>query len=196
MNQLHVFFFPFLAQGHMIPTLDMAKLFISRGVKTTIIATPGFDKQVENARESGFNIGMHVLEFPPEKSELPDEIKSLDQISDDLMPTFAEALELLQEPVEKLLEEFHPDCLVADPFFPWAADSAAKFDIPRLVFHGTCCLSLCSSEHMRIYEPFKNVSSDSEQFVLPNLPHELKFTRLQVVLKVPSLYILFNLSMF
>ncbi|CAI9786298.1 unnamed protein product [Fraxinus pennsylvanica] len=181
MNQLHVFFFPLLAPGHMIPTLDMAKLFISRGVKTTIIATPGFDKLIENARESGCDIGMHVLKFPPEKSELPDEIKSLDQISDDLIPMFAKALELLQEPVEKLLEEFHPDCLVADMFFPWAVDSAAKFDIPRLVFHGTCYLSLCSSEHMRIYEPFKNVSSDSEQFVLPDLPHELKFTRPQVV---------------
>ncbi|CAA2961351.1 scopoletin glucosyltransferase-like [Olea europaea subsp. europaea] len=153
----------------MIPTLDMAKLFISMGVKTTIIATPGFDKQVENARESGFNVGMYVLKFPPEKSELPDEIKSPDQILDDLIPMFVEALELLQEPVEKLLEEFHPDCFVADMLFPWAADFAAKFDIPRLVFHGTCYLSLCSSEHMRIYEPFKNVSPDSEQFVLPNL---------------------------
>ncbi|KAL2512135.1 UDP-glycosyltransferase 73B3 [Abeliophyllum distichum] len=181
MNQLHVFFFPLMAHGHMIPTLEMAKLFTSRGVQTTIIATPGFVKPIENARNSGFNIGIHLMKFPPEKSELPDGITSFDQIfSDGMIPKFTKALELLQEPVEKLLEEFRPDCLVADMFFPWATDAAAKFDIPRLVFHGTSCFSLCTSEHMRIYKPYNNVSSDSEEFVLPNLPHLLKFTRTQV----------------
>ncbi|KAL2537489.1 UDP-glycosyltransferase 73B3 [Forsythia ovata] len=181
MSQLHVFFFPIMAHGHMIPTLEMAKLFTSQGVQTSIIATPGFVKPIENARNSGFNIGIHLMKFPPEKSELPDGITSLDQItSDDMIPKFMKALELLQEPVEKLLEEFRPDCLVADMFFPWATDAAAKFDIPRLVFHGTSCFSLCTSEHMRIYKPYKNVSSDTEEFILPNLPHQLKFTRTQV----------------
>ncbi|CAI9786301.1 unnamed protein product [Fraxinus pennsylvanica] len=181
MNQLHVFFFPYLAHGHMIPTLEMAKLFASRGVQATMIVTPGFVEPVENARKSGFNIGIHVIKFPPEESGLPDGITSADQIkSDDMFPKFVKSMELLQEPVEKLLEEFRPDCLVADMFFPWATDTAAKFDIPRLLFHGTSFLALCTSQHMRIYKPYKNVSSDSEEFVLPNLPHQLKFTRTQV----------------
>ncbi|KAK3195846.1 hypothetical protein Dsin_027156 [Dipteronia sinensis] len=38
--QLHVTFLPFLGLGHMLPTIDMAKLFLARGVKTTIITTP------------------------------------------------------------------------------------------------------------------------------------------------------------
>ncbi|CAI9775127.1 unnamed protein product [Fraxinus pennsylvanica] len=97
--------------------------------------------------------------------------------SDDMIIKFTKALELLQEPLEKLLEEYHPDCLVAAMFFPWATDAAAKFDIPRLVFHGTSFLSLCASEHMRIFNPYKNVSSDSVGFVLPNLPHPLKFKK-------------------
>ncbi|CAA3028374.1 scopoletin glucosyltransferase-like [Olea europaea subsp. europaea] len=138
-----------MAQGHMIPTLEMAKLFSSRGVQATVIATPGFVTPVENARKSGYNIGIHVMKFPPENSELPDGITSLDQMnSDDMITKFTKALELLQEPFEKLQEEYHPDCLVADMFFPWATDAAAKFDIPRLVFHGTSFLSLCISEHV------------------------------------------------
>ncbi|KAL2537351.1 UDP-glycosyltransferase 73B3 [Forsythia ovata] len=162
-----------MAHGHMIPTLKMAKLFTSRGVQTSKL--PLLDLN------SGFNIGIHLVNIPPEKSELPDGITSLDQIfSDDVIPKFTKALELLQEPVEKLLEEFRPDCLVADMFFPWATDAAPKFDIPRLIFHGTSCFSLCNLEHMRIYKPYKNVSSDTEEFILPNLPHQLKFTRTQV----------------
>ncbi|CAN0846393.1 Scopoletin glucosyltransferase [Linum grandiflorum] len=39
-HQLHVFFFPFMAHGHMIPAIDMAKVFASRGVKATIVTTP------------------------------------------------------------------------------------------------------------------------------------------------------------
>ncbi|CAA3014131.1 scopoletin glucosyltransferase-like [Olea europaea subsp. europaea] len=179
MNQLHVFFLPYLAYGHMIPTLETAKLFASRGVQTTMIVTPGFVEPVEKARKSGFNIGIHVMKFPPEESGLPHGITS-DQISDDMLPKFLKSMDLLQEPLEKLLEEFRPDCLVADVLFPWATDAAAKFDIPRLIFHGTSFLALCASEHMRIYKPYKNVSSDLEEFVLPNLPHQLKFTGTQV----------------
>ncbi|GAU19891.1 hypothetical protein TSUD_94960 [Trifolium subterraneum] len=66
-------------------------------------------------------------------------------------------------------------------FFPWTTDSAAKFGIPRLVFHGISYFSLCATECMRLYEyePFKNVSSDSEPIVIPNLPGNIKITRLQ-----------------
>ncbi|CAK7329913.1 unnamed protein product [Dovyalis caffra] len=57
---------------------------------------------------------------------------------------------------EKLLKECQPaDCLVADSFFPWTNDAAAKFGIPTP----------------------KKVSLDSEFFVVPNLPGDIKLTR-------------------
>ncbi|EOX98316.1 Uncharacterized protein TCM_007103 [Theobroma cacao] len=37
---LHVLFFPFMGLGHMIPAMDMTKLFAMRGVETTIVTTP------------------------------------------------------------------------------------------------------------------------------------------------------------
>ena len=44
---------------------------------------------------------------------------------------------LLQEPLERELQEIHLGCIVADMLFPWAADFAAKLRIPRIVlFHG------------------------------------------------------------
>ncbi|KAL0328360.1 UNVERIFIED_CONTAM: Scopoletin glucosyltransferase [Sesamum calycinum] len=101
-------------------------------------------------------------------------------ITPDLLPKFFEALALLQEPAEELLQELTPDCLISDMFLPWTADSAAKFGIPRLVFHGTSCFALCVLEQMYLHKPYKNVSSDSEPFVVPNLPHEFMFTRTQV----------------
>nr|AMK52073.1 UDP-glucosyltransferase [Scutellaria baicalensis] len=180
MGQLHIVLVPMIAHGHMIPMLDMAKLFSSRGVKTTIIATPAFAEPIRKARESGHDIGLTTTKFPPKGSSLPDNIRSLDQVTGDLLPHFFRALELLQEPVEEIMEDLKPNCLVSDMFLPWTTDSAAKFGIPRLVFHGTSLFARCFSEQMSIQKPYKNVSSDSEPFVLRGLPHEVSFVRTQI----------------
>nr|WOB18972.1 Sbaic7OGT [synthetic construct]BAA83484.1 UDP-glucose: flavonoid 7-O-glucosyltransferase [Scutellaria baicalensis] len=180
MGQLHIVLVPMIAHGHMIPMLDMAKLFSSRGVKTTIIATPAFAEPIRKARESGHDIGLTTTKFPPKGSSLPDNIRSLDQVTDDLLPHFFRALELLQEPVEEIMEDLKPDCLVSDMFLPWTTDSAAKFGIPRLLFHGTSLFARCFAEQMSIQKPYKNVSSDSEPFVLRGLPHEVSFVRTQI----------------
>lgn len=182
MRGLVVVFLPFMAHGHMIPTLDMAKLFHSRGVKTIIISTAEFADPIKKARESGLDIGLCILKFPPEGSDLPDTCVSFDHVLayEDLLPKFVKALSMLQEPVEKLLEEFRPNCLVADMFLPWTTDSAAKLGIPRLVFHGVSTFALCASEQMKRHKPYENVSSDSEPFLLPDLPHQLKLVRTQV----------------
>ncbi|KAL0356852.1 UNVERIFIED_CONTAM: Scopoletin glucosyltransferase [Sesamum calycinum] len=117
-----------IAHGHMIPMLDMAKLFTSRGLKTTIIATPTFAVRAESPR-IGHDIGLSIVQFPPKGSSLPDNIVSFDQMTTPaLLPLFVEALSLLQEPVEKLLQELNPNCLLSDMFFAWTVDSAAKFD--------------------------------------------------------------------
>ncbi|XP_075501739.1 scopoletin glucosyltransferase-like [Primulina tabacum] len=182
MGQLVVVFLPFMAHGHMIPTLDMAKLFYSRGVKTIIISTAEFADPIKKARESGLDIGLSILKFPPEGSDLPDDCVSFHHAMayEDLFPKFVKALSMLQEPVEKLLEEFRPNCLVADMFLPWTTDSAAKFGIPRLVFHGVSTFALCATEQMKRHKPYENVSSDSEPFLLPDLPHQIKLVRTQV----------------
>uniref|UniRef100_A0A5B6ZH40 Putative UDP-glycosyltransferase 73A20 n=1 Tax=Davidia involucrata TaxID=16924 RepID=A0A5B6ZH40_DAVIN len=182
MGQLHVFFFPMMAHGHMIPTLDMAKLFASRGVRTTIITTPLnapiFTKTINNL---GIEISIRVIKFPAVEAGLPEGCENIDQVhSEEMIFKFFKATTMLQEPLEHVLREGRPDCLVADMFFPWATHVAAKFDIPRLVFHGTSFFALCASESIRIYKPQKSVSSDSEPFIVPNLPHEVKLTRMQL----------------
>ncbi|KAE8698604.1 UDP-glycosyltransferase 73B4 [Hibiscus syriacus] len=189
-REIHMFFFPYFAHGHVIPTVDMAKLFASRGVKTTIVTTPVnasfFSNTIQRSRESGIHIAVELLKFPAADVGLPEGCESTDLLPTspdenfETMMKFMQAVQLLQEPFEKLLREFKPDCLVADLFFPWATDAANKFGIPRLVFQGTSYISLCVMECMRIYEPHKKVQSDSEPFVVPNLPGDIKLTKSQL----------------
>ncbi|OIT20300.1 PREDICTED: scopoletin glucosyltransferase-like [Nicotiana attenuata] len=184
-DQLHFFFFPMMAHGHMIPTLDMAKLVASRGVKATIITTPlnesVFSKAIQRNKNLGIEIDIRLIKFQTVEHGLPEECERLDLIpSDDLLLNFFKATAMMQEPLEQLIQESRPNCLVSDIFFPWTTDTAAKFNIPRLAIHGTSFFALCVGESIRHHKPFKNVSSDSETFVLPNLPHQIKLTRSQL----------------
>ncbi|XP_008245758.1 PREDICTED: scopoletin glucosyltransferase-like [Prunus mume] len=185
----HVFLFPFMAHGHMIPVSDMAKLLAAQGVETTIITTPlnapTFSKATRsrktNSGSCGIEIKIKTIKFPSQEAGLPEGCENPDSLpTPELASNFFKAVGLLQAPLEQLLLEDQPTCLVADMFFPWATDAAAKFGIPRLVFHGTSFFSLAASDCVRRYEPFKNTSSDSEPFVIPNFPGEIKMTRAQV----------------
>ncbi|KAM7474117.1 hypothetical protein LguiB_021363 [Lonicera macranthoides] len=121
------------------------------------------------------------MEFPSTATGLPEGTENMDQCtSDEMLFTFVKATTLLQEPLERLKGELRPDCLVADVFFPWATQAASRFGIPRLVFHGSSFFALCTNVSLKMYQPFKDVELDSEPFILPNLPNEIKLLRTQV----------------
>uniref|UniRef100_A0A803LGZ2 Glycosyltransferase n=1 Tax=Chenopodium quinoa TaxID=63459 RepID=A0A803LGZ2_CHEQI len=186
-EELHVVLFPFMAHGHMIPTLDIARLFAARdGVKATIITTPlnvaAFTKAIGSRKEiEAPTINIEAFRFPAQEAGLPEGMENLEQVlGSELMSNFFKATEMLSEQLEQYLEKVRPNCLVSDMFFTWTTDIAARFNIPRLVFHGTSSFSLCAQEVIRLHEPFNNVSSDEETFVIPYFPHAIQMTSLQI----------------
>ncbi|KAL2926577.1 Scopoletin glucosyltransferase [Bienertia sinuspersici] len=162
---------------------DMARLFAARGVKATIITTPLnqplFTKKIKKVGAPMIHV--EVFSFPCTENSLPEGCETVNQaIKLGLISNFMKAVEMLKEQLEQYLQNVQPNCLVADMFLPWATDCAKKFDIPRLVFHGTCYFSLCAEEMVRLHMPYMNVSSDEEPFTIPNLPHEIRMTKLQI----------------
>lgn len=183
--QLHVLFLPYMAPGHMIPLVDMARLFARRGVKATIISTPlnapVFSKAVERDGQLGHDISIRIIKFPSAEAGLPEGCENLSSINSwDMHANFLKAMGMLQQPIEQLLEECHPHCLVADMTFTWATEAADKLRIPRLYFNGTCCFSMCVFDSLLRYEPHRRVDSDFEPFILPGLPDQIKTTRQQL----------------
>ncbi|CAI0459337.1 unnamed protein product [Linum tenue] len=178
-----------MAHGHLIPAVDMAKLFASRGVKTTIVTTPLnaplFSRTTRKHSSGRAEILTRTLDFPASRVGLPDGCENLDFISArnlgwGAVSKFFKASTHLQESLESLLDQDRPDCLVADMFFPWTAESAAKFGIPRLLFHGTSYFALSAGAAVAAHEPQSRVSSDTEPFPLPGLPHEIRLTKRQL----------------
>lgn len=184
-NSVHVIFFPLMAQGHLLPIIDTAKLFAQRGVRTTIITTPLnvplFTKAIEKSQSSIFQISLKIVQFPAKEVGLSEGVENLDLVnSQDDNWKFFKAISMLEQPLDDLLRELRPDGLVADVFFPWATDIASKYGIPRLVFHGTSFFSMCALDSVMRHHPYKNVSSDTEPFVLPGLPDKIELIRTQM----------------
>ncbi|XP_050366972.1 UDP-glucose flavonoid 3-O-glucosyltransferase 7-like [Argentina anserina] len=179
-QQLHIFFFPFMAPGHSIPAIEIAKQFASYSVKSTMITTPlnapQFSKVTQNSKQLGFDheIELLFLQFPSVEAGLPQDCEQYSSATTQEMELkFFKAVTLLEPQLEKVLSKHRPHCLVVDALFPWATNAAAKFGIPSLLFHGTGFFSLCASKSMLIHQPHLKLSSDSESVVIPDFPVEI-----------------------
>nr|AFJ52946.1 UDP-glycosyltransferase 1 [Linum usitatissimum] len=184
-KQLHAVFFPFMAQGHMIPLVDMARLFARRGAKSTIVTTPLnaplFSDKIKRETQQGLQIQTHVIDFPFLEAGLPEGCENVTSLKSPAMIfQFFLSMHVFKQPIEELLKLWKPDCIVADVVFHWATESAHRLGIPRLFFNGTGSFSMCLIDCFKRYDPCKGVESDSEPVVLPGLPHKIEFKKSQL----------------
>ncbi|KAI3991141.1 hypothetical protein MKX01_022362 [Papaver californicum] len=183
---LEIFCIPFVAPGHMIPMFDVARLFATcRGVRVHIITTThnallfksSIDQEVNS---SNADIQLHILTFPSSQVGLPEGIENFKSItSKDMYSKVYQGFSILKQPMEKLLHQNNPDCIISDMFYPWTTDLANQLGCPRLVFCGKGFFSLSVMESIRRYRPHDTVSSDMETFQVPGLPyhHCIEMTR-------------------
>ncbi|CAI9783147.1 unnamed protein product [Fraxinus pennsylvanica] len=184
---LHFVFVPLLAQGHMIPMIDMARLLAEHGVVTSLVTTPHnayrFSSSIRRAHAAGLQIDLIEIPFPCQEVGLPLGCENLDSVpSRNLIRNFFRALNKLQHPLEQYLEQHNlpPSCIISDKCLSWTSQTAKKFKVPRIVFHGTCCFSLLSSHYVKLYKPYLSVKSDLEPFVIPGIPMRVEITKAQL----------------
>nr|VDD15200.1 unnamed protein product [Brassica oleracea] len=187
---LHFVLFPFMAQGHMIPMVDIARLLAQRGVTITIVTTPQNEARFKNilsrAIQSGLPIRLEHVKIPFQEVGLLEEHENVDSLdSMELIVPFFKAVNMVEEPVMKLMEEMKPKptCLISDFCLPYTSKIAKKLNIPKIVFHGVSsfCL-LCMHILHRNLEILEALKSDKERFLVPNFPDRVEFTKPQVTI--------------
>ncbi|XP_022149483.1 soyasapogenol B glucuronide galactosyltransferase-like [Momordica charantia] len=138
-DQLRVALIPALAPGHMIPLMDIARIFARHGADVTFITTTGnaprFRRDVDGDSSAGYKIKLHALQLPSDEVGLPPGIESFSETTSmEMAGKLSRALGLLENKIEAFLLESGVDCIVSDTILGWTVDAAARLGIPRLDF--------------------------------------------------------------
>ncbi|XP_057513773.1 UDP-glycosyltransferase 73C4-like [Actinidia eriantha] len=185
-HHLHFVLFPLMSPGHVIPMVDMAKVLVRHGTTTTLITTTlmaaSIRPTIHRTAAAGLPLRLLSVPFPATEVGLPEGCESAETIpSIDFLKNFLLGMELLQQPFERLLGQLEPcpSCIIADKSLPWVAQTARKFQVPRIIFDGMSCFTLLCSRNLHVSRAHECVS-ESETFVLPGLPDTIEMTRSQL----------------
>ncbi|KAJ6832246.1 UDP-glycosyltransferase 73D1-like [Iris pallida] len=188
-SNIHFVLVPFLAQGHIIPMIDIARLLASRGITVSFITTPAnlsrIKPTVDRVSESNLPVNFIPLAFPSTEFGLPDGCENLDSIpSPSSRVNFVSAAKSLKLPLTLYLRDPKtippPSCIISDSGHSWTLDVARELGVPRIVFHGFSCFSLLCIENLTRYKTHETVTSDSDTLVLPGLAQRIEMTRPQL----------------
>lgn len=173
----HFVIFPFMAQGHTIPLLYLARLLWQRHVHVTVFTTSANSPSIRSALHDT-SISVIELPFPANIDGIPPGVENTDKLpSMSLFCEFAKATNLMQPQFENALEDLKPiGCIISDAFLGWTQDSAAKLGIPRIGFYGMS--SFASTMYVILCQdrPHALTTSLDEPFSIPNFP-KLSLTR-------------------
>ncbi|KAG2329132.1 hypothetical protein Bca52824_000312 [Brassica carinata] len=190
---VHFVVIPFMAQGHMIPLVDISKLLSQRqGVTVTIITTTQNVARIKTSLSSSStssSINIVEVKFPFQQAGVPEGCESVDMLDSTAdLAKFFNAANKLEEQVEKAMEKMvhpPPSCIIGDMSLPFTSSLAKKLKIPKLVFHGFSCFSLACIHVVRESGILKDVESNDEYFDLPGFPDRLEFTKPQISVLQP-----------
>ncbi|KAM3341254.1 UDP-glycosyltransferase 73C3 [Capsicum galapagoense] len=186
-KDLHFLLIPLMSQSHIIPLNDFAKLLALHGVHVSIITTP-FNAQkyksiVTYATKFNLKIQLMPIHFPSQEVGLPQGCENLDALNSlELIKDFFLASDMMQEPLEKLIQDLEPkpSCIISTSPLIWTQQVANKFKIPRYVFQTISCFTLYCSNILNQTNIQDTLVLDSDSFLIPNVPHNIEFTKAQL----------------
>ncbi|KAJ0967771.1 hypothetical protein J5N97_024688 [Dioscorea zingiberensis] len=179
-SPLHLLFFPFLANSHMIPMLDIARLAVEHGAKASIVTTPGNVHLVDPLLRRFPSTSLHLIPFPTAAFDLPDGCENLTVLPLPLAEKFFNAVFALRDPLNDLLYSLRPDAIISDVINPWTAALAGEHHIPHVLFQSNGLFAHCVVNDLALHRPYDSISDRSQPFSIPGFPHPVQLTRSQL----------------
>ncbi|XP_050915061.1 UDP-glycosyltransferase 73C1-like [Lathyrus oleraceus] len=190
-QKLHFVLFPMMAQGHMIPMMDIAKILAQHhNIVVTILTTPQnasrFSSTFQRFLQSGLHIHVIQLQFPSKEAGLPEGCENLDMLTSlGAASDFFNSTKFLQQEAEKIFEELTPppSCIISDMCLPYTIHIARKFNVPRISFLGACCFYLLSMYNLRVSNMMRTMANNpDEYFALPGFSEKFEINMSQIEL--------------
>ncbi|RWR93825.1 UDP-glycosyltransferase 73D1 [Cinnamomum micranthum f. kanehirae] len=171
-----------MAQGRIIPMVDMARLFAKRGVLATIITTPfnaaRMKTTVDQVIESGLPIQQIQLPFPSREAGLPDGCENFDSI-----PSLARLARKTSRTVLRR-DSACPKLYNFRYVPPMDNEDSPQTRDTKACVPGRCCFALLFAHNLHQYRPFESVASEHEPFVVLGLHHRIEITKAQCPIEI------------
>ncbi|XP_031099695.1 beta-D-glucosyl crocetin beta-1,6-glucosyltransferase-like [Ipomoea triloba] len=146
-RRVSVLMFPFLAHGHIIPYLGLAKNLSDRGFLIHLCSTPIILVSVKKMIPEKYLDSIRLVELHlPELPGLPPSCHTTNGLPRDLQPTLFKALKMSKPNFAKIMETLTPDLLVFDFLQVWAEGVARALNIPAVSFYN---VSAATSSYIR-----------------------------------------------
>ncbi|KAI9111915.1 hypothetical protein K1719_017605 [Acacia pycnantha] len=133
-KKLHIVMFPWLAFGHFIPYLELAKLIAHKGHHVSFLSAP---RNIDRLPRLPPHLAplIKLVKLPlPKIHNLPDQAEATTDIPYNMVPFLKRAYDGLQEPMTRFLESSEPDWIFYD-FAPyWVGSIASELGIKSAFF--------------------------------------------------------------
>ncbi|WOG97603.1 hypothetical protein DCAR_0416944 [Daucus carota subsp. sativus] len=171
----HILIFPYPAQGHMIPLLDLTHQLALRNLTITILVTPKNLHYLNPLLIKHPSIHPLVLPFPRTDS-IPDGVENVRDLPSGGFLSMMTALFDLYHPMLNWFRK-HPSppvAIVSDIFLGWTNRLAAELNIPRYVFSPSGVLAMSIACNVWRDMPKRNDPTDENEVIkfsdIPNSP--------------------------
>ncbi|ONI29078.1 hypothetical protein PRUPE_1G179700 [Prunus persica] len=185
-GQEHIVMLPFMAQGHLIPFLALARKIQQRTGFTITIASTTLNIQYLSATiastsnsQSDSNIHLAELSFCSTDYGLPPNAESTEDLPLSKIGDFVAASTSLEAPAHRLIldiiakEGRPPLCIVSDMYFGWAANLANNLSTVHVTF--TTGGAYGSAALVSIWLSLPHRCTASDEFPVPGFPESYRF---------------------
>ncbi|KAK1438919.1 hypothetical protein QVD17_04732 [Tagetes erecta] len=144
MAKAHVLVIPYPAQGHVIPTMELAQRLVEQGVKVTFINTEVNHKLVTSncLDKDGFGDLIQMVSIPDGLEPWEDR-SDIGKLTLSIIQTMPAKLQKLIETINKK-EDSKVTCVIADDCMGWAIRVANKMGINTAAFWPASVATLAS----------------------------------------------------
>ncbi|KAL3644607.1 hypothetical protein CASFOL_009787 [Castilleja foliolosa] len=170
-NGVHILIFPYPAQGHMLPLLDLTHHLSRRGLSITILITPKNLPILSPILSSNPSIQTLILPFPSHPS-IPAGVENIKDIGNHGNIPMMSALSKLHDPIIQWFAS-HPSppvAIISDFFIGWTHRLACQLNIPRIVFFASGAFAVDIMNHLWVNLDDVEIGSEIEFQGLPGRP--------------------------
>ncbi|XP_047979507.1 UDP-glucosyltransferase 29-like [Salvia hispanica] len=153
---LSILMFPWLAHGHVFPYLELAKNLTKHNFTIFFCSTPIILQSLPLPHHLPITLIPLHLPSPP---ELPPDLHTTKHAPPHRMPLLRETFHASKAAFSAILASLRPDILIYDAFQPWAAEAAAKSEIPAVHFATTGAATYSFFYHPRLPPPPTSTST-------------------------------------